>query len=160
MVGDFAVGKTSLTQQFVNHVFSEQYLTTIGVKIDTKIIDRGEGDQCKLVIWDVAGRDSLTPLQTNYLMGASGFLLVVDGTRRESIDSMKFLIDQAMKQLPNTPFLILFNKHDLADEWLITQEDVKLLETKKWSYLNVSAKTGKNVEIAFAKLVTKMLGEG
>ena len=74
VVGDFAVGKTSLTQKFVNNVFSEKYLTTVGVKIDTMEID-----QTKLVIWDLAGRDSLSPINLSYLAGASGVIYVADG---------------------------------------------------------------------------------
>ncbi len=159
MVGDFAVGKTSLTQQFVNQIFSEQYLTTIGVKIDTKIVEISDDRKCKLVVWDVAGRDSLTPLQTSYLMGASGFLLVVDGTRRDSIDSVKFLIDSAKKKLPSAPFIILINKSDLVDDWLFDEKDQLFFEKNNWKFLNSSAKTGENVDAAFTALVDAMLDQ-
>ena len=159
MVGDFAVGKTSLTQQFVNQVFSEQYLTTIGVKIDTKIVESSDDHECKLVLWDVAGRDSMTPLQTSYLMGASGFLLVVDGTRRDSIDSVKFLIDSARKKIPNAPFIILINKNDLQDEWSLNEKDEKLFNDNNWTYFYTSAKTGENVELAFTRLVDEMMAQ-
>lgn len=159
MVGDFAVGKTSLTQQFVNQIFSEQYLTTIGVKIDTKHVESSNGQRCKLVVWDVAGRDSLTPLQINYLMGASGFLLVVDGTRRESIDSVKFLVDSARKKIPNAPFIILLNKHDLDNDWKFDDKDQNLFTKNGWKFLTSSAKTGENVETAFITLVDTMLSQ-
>ena len=159
MVGDFAVGKTSLAQQFVNQVFSEQYLTTIGVKIDTKIVESSDDHECKLVLWDVAGRDSMTPLQTSYLMGASGFLLVVDGTRRDSIDSVKFLIDSARKKIPNAPFIILINKNDLQDEWSLNEKDEKLFNDNNWTYFYTSAKTGENVELAFTRLVDEMMAQ-
>ncbi|MDH3434076.1 MAG: GTP-binding protein, partial [Gammaproteobacteria bacterium] len=56
IVGDFAVGKTSIAERFVNNHFSESYLTTIGVKIDTKLIEVPDlGVSHKLVIWDIAG---------------------------------------------------------------------------------------------------------
>jgi len=83
LIGDFSVGKTSLVQQYVNQAFSEKYLTTIGVKIDTKLIEL-EDDELKLVLWDVAGRDSLSSINTSYLVGASGIILVLDGTRKET----------------------------------------------------------------------------
>jgi len=83
MVGDFSVGKTSLTQKFVNNVFSEKYLTTIGVKIDTVEID-----DTKLIIWDVAGRDSLSPINASYLGGAAGVVLVADGTREATVKGL------------------------------------------------------------------------
>ena len=153
MVGDFAVGKTSLTQQYVNQIFSEQYLTTIGVKIDTKIVELQEGQECKVVVWDVAGRDSLTPLQTSYLMGASAFMLVVDATRRDSIDSVKFLIDSAKKKIPDAPFIILLNKFDLIEQLVFDEKDSALFEKNKWQFLVTSAKTGENVEKAFSDLL-------
>lgn len=153
MVGDFAVGKTSLAQQFVNQVFSEQYLTTIGVKIDTKTVELSDARECKAVVWDVAGRDSLTPLQTSYLIGASAFMLVVDITRRDSIDSMKFLIDSVRKELPDVPFIILLNKSDIKDEIILTDRDKDFLKNQQWKYVYTSAKTAENVEAAFLQLL-------
>ena len=153
MVGDFAVGKTSLTQRFVKQAFSEQYLTTIGVKIDTKMVKLTDGQECKAVVWDVAGRDSLTPLQTNYLMGASAFMLVVDSTRRDSIDSMKFLIDSVRKQLPDAPFIILLNKWDMEEQIIFNDEDKNFMNKNQWQFVYTSAKTGENVENAFIQLI-------
>ena len=153
MIGDFAVGKTSLTQQFINQVFSEQYLTTIGVKIDTKTIELADGQACKAVVWDVAGRDSLTPLQTSYLMGAAAFMLVVDVTRRDSIDSMKFLIDSAIQKLSDVPFIVLLNKWDMTDEIVFNNEDQDFVNKNRWQFVYTSAKTGENVESAFIQLI-------
>lgn len=152
MIGDFAVGKTSLTQQFVNQIFSEQYLTTIGVKIDTKTVQLPSGDECKMVVWDVAGRDSLTPLQTSYLVGASAFMVVIDATRRDSIDAVKFLIDSAKKKLPSAPFIIMINKMDLSEKLIFNDDDKAFFEKNAWPFLFTSAKTGDNVEKAFLDL--------
>jgi len=160
MVGDFAVGKTSLTQQFVNHVFSEQYLTTIGVKIDTKTVDLSDGGQCKVIVWDVAGRDSMTPLQTSYLMGATSFMLVVDGTRRDSIDSVKFMVDSVRKKLPTAPFLVLINKSDLTDQLLFDEQDQLFFKSNGWSFVYTSAKTGSNVEKSFINLINLTMPSG
>ncbi len=156
LVGDFSVGKTSLTQQFVNQVFSERYLTTIGVKIDTKIISQESGT-VKLVIWDVAGRDSLSPLNANYLIGAAGYILVVDGTRRETISSANMLVETVHKKLPDVPFIVLVNKSDMADKWLFTDADMSKYEGFGWHVLKTSAKTGENVENAFLYLAGKLL---
>ena len=153
MIGDFAVGKTSLTQRFVKQMFSEQYLTTIGVKIDTKTVVLTDGQECKAVVWDVAGRDSLTPLQTNYLIGASAFMLVVDVTRRDSIESMKFLIDSTRQQLPDAPFIILLNKWDKGDQIIFNDKDQDFLNKNQWQFVCTSAKTGENVENAFFQLI-------
>ena len=109
--------------------------------------------ECKAVVWDVAGRDSLTPLQTSYLIGASAFMLVVDITRRDSIDSMKFLIDSARKELPDVPFIILLNKSDIKDEIILTDKDQDFLKNQQWKYVYTSAKTAENVEAAFLQLL-------
>lgn len=159
LVGDFAVGKTSLAQRYVNQVFSEQYLTTIGVKIDTKEIDFDD-KVVKLVIWDVAGRDSLSPLNANYLIGAAGFIMVVDGTRRETIDYAPSLMDIVKQKLPDQPFIVLVNKADLQDKWVFTDADKRSYQALGWNVLFTSAKTGEQVESAFQYLAEKFLQHG
>ena len=81
MIGASGVGKTSLVAKFVHSIFSEKYLTTVGVKIDKKTVKVGD-DDVMLMLWDLAGDDDFQRLQTSYLRGTSGFLLVADGTRR------------------------------------------------------------------------------
>ena len=80
MIGSFAVGKTSLVQQFINSIFSEKYQTTIGVKVDQKKILIGDME-ITLIIWDIHGEDEFQKIQLSCLKGASGYLLVMDGTR-------------------------------------------------------------------------------
>ena len=82
MIGSFGVGKTSLVARFVRSIFSEKYQTTVGVKIDKKILEVGD-KQVTLVLWDIAGEDALTTVRPSQLRGASGYILVVDGLRRE-----------------------------------------------------------------------------
>ena len=84
MLGTFAVGKTSLVQRFVQSIFSEKYLTTVGVKIDKKKMTV-DGQDVTLILWDLHGDDDFQRLQMTYLRGASGFFLVADGTRRETL---------------------------------------------------------------------------
>ena len=86
VLGDFAVGKTSTVARVVHNVFSDKYLTTVGVKIDTYVYEpEGAGAKpMKLVIWDIAGTDRFNAVEYSYLRGASGYLLVVDGTRPDT----------------------------------------------------------------------------
>lgn len=156
LVGDFSVGKTSLTQQFVKQVFSDQYLTTVGVKIDTKSLLLDE-KEVKLVIWDVAGRDVLSPLNANYLVGAAGFLLVIDGTRRDTIQSAKTLIETVKHKNAKATFVVLVNKNDLHEQWQFTDRDHEEYIALGWHVMTSSAKTGENVEEAFRVLARKML---
>lgn len=150
MVGDFAVGKTSLTQKFVNNVFSDKYLTTIGVKIDSVVV----GDS-KLIVWDVAGRDSLSPINANYLVGAAGIVLVCDGTRPSTITALHSLWQTVSDRIGDVPVVVAINKYDDPD-WQISEAQHADLAAKNWESFNTSAKTGKNVEDLFSSLVAKI----
>ena len=72
MLGDFGVGKTSLVARFVRNTFSDSYLTTVGVKVDSKEVALANGQTQKLVVWDIAGKSALDALNLSYLRGASG----------------------------------------------------------------------------------------
>src|SRR6204780_5202049 len=80
MVGEFGVGKTSLVRLFVDSIFDERYLTTIGVKIDRKDVTVGSAS-VTLMLWDLAGEDDLAQLKVSHLRGASGYILVPTGAR-------------------------------------------------------------------------------
>jgi small GTP-binding protein len=156
LLGSFAVGKTSLVQQFVHSKFSDKYLTTVGVKIDQKAV-RYNGADITLLVWDIHGEDEFQKIPTSYLKGSSGYLLVMDGTRRstlETVEKIKQLADEAIGK--DVPFILLINKVDLSDRWEMTFEDVNGFEKRGWRILTTSAKTGQNVEEAFIDL-TKMM---
>ncbi len=150
MVGEFAVGKTSLTQKFVNNVFSDKYLTTVGVKIDTAVI----GDT-KLVVWDIAGRDSLSPVNASYLVGAEGIILVADGTRSKTVDQLLGLRDIVTQRVGDVPVLVALNKHD-DPAWEVTSHQLMTLHDADLEVFNTSAKAGENVELIFTKLASKL----
>ena len=84
LLGAFGVGKTSLTRRFVDSIFSDTYLTTVGVKIDKKTV-AVNGNTVNLLIWDIAGEDEVSAVRTSYLRGAAGYLLVVDVTRAQTL---------------------------------------------------------------------------
>ena len=90
MLGAFAVGKTSLVARYVRSVFSEKYLTTVGVKVDKKDLTVDER-QISLLLWDINGHDDYQAVQQSYLRGTSGYLLVVDGTRRATLETVSKL---------------------------------------------------------------------
>jgi len=159
MIGDFSVGKTSTVGQFVSQAFSEKYLTTVGVKIDTKTLTLSTEDTVKFILWDIAGSDALTTASASYLRGAAGYLLVVDGTRRPTWESAKKLQASVTQQIGDKPFLVLLNKADLKEEWEIKQADIDLQLEQGWKMLKTSAKTGENVEKAFQILGRLLVGK-
>ncbi|MEM7081310.1 MAG: Rab family GTPase [Pseudomonadota bacterium] len=153
IIGDFAVGKTSSVARCVNNVFSEKYLTTVGVKIDTKELSlSNRSEPVKLVIWDIAGTDRFSAVEFSYLRGSNGFILVIDGTRQHTLDVAKKLRAEAFERYGEQPCVTLINKSDLEDEWQISDEMVAELDEQGFMPFVTSAKTGANVEAAFTRL--------
>jgi hypothetical protein len=156
MIGSFAVGKTSLVKRFVESIFSDKYLTTVGVKIDKKVLEV-DGRQTMLMLWDLEGQDNFAMLKLSYLRGAAGYLLVADGTRAETLKTAAELQGKVESSVGKVPFLLLVNKSDLAEQWEAVDEDLDKLAGDGWTVLKTSAKTGENVEEAFTDLARRML---
>ena len=113
MVGTSGVGKTSLVAKFVHSMFSDKYLTTVGVKIDKKTVAI-DGNEVMLMIWDLAGDDDYQRLQTSYLRGTSGYLLVADGTSQITLDQEIEIQGRVTEATGPVPFLLALNKADRA----------------------------------------------
>lgn len=156
MLGTFAVGKTSLVRRFVESIYSDNYLTTVGVKIDKKVME-AEGREVMLLLWDIQGEESASALQRSYLRGASGYLLVADGTRKDTLYTALSIQAKTQETLGEAPFLLLLNKADLTEQWAIDEREIEALAHKGWHVLRTSAKTGAGVEEAFLSLARKLL---
>lgn len=157
LIGATAVGKSSLVARYVSSIFSERYKTTIGVKIETHAVSRGE-QTLELVLWDMSGEDEFQNVQPSYLRGASGYLLVIDGTRRETCDVAVTLEARVRETLGTVPFVAVVNKSDLTAAWDIRPGDLEELGKRGWSVVLASAKTGAGVEAAFDRLADAILG--
>lgn len=152
LLGDFAVGKTSTIARSVRNTFSEAYLTSVGVKVDTKTLSDTEGRDLRLVLWDIAGANSLDQMRANYIGGSQGLLLVADGTRADTVDTALRLRDQAMRLLGRElPAVLILNKCDLAGEWEVPPQRIGEL-AQRLPVFSASARTGQGVEEAFAAL--------
>ena len=152
LTGHFGVGKSSLVKQFVHQKFSDQYLTTIGVKIDKKIIDV-DGTQVKMMLWDIAGESNMLKIPQKYFAGAHGILYVFDASREETYENIQNDLFQINKSLREIPFIILANKSDLLDSSLIEKLKAKI----DLPFQLTSAKTGDNVEKSFSDLAKNMI---
>lgn len=156
MLGAFAVGKTALVQQYVHSIFTERYLSTVGVKISKKSIQLDKQDMT-LVLWDLEGKDDYTDVNISYLRGAMGFFVVADGTRKETLDIALTLRTLALDLIGPVPHMLLINKADLASEWEIQDSHLAEVVAKGLRIVKTSAKTGLAVNDSFNALGRNML---
>ncbi|MCA9263477.1 MAG: GTP-binding protein [Planctomycetales bacterium] len=156
LLGAFAVGKTSLVRRFVDGIYDDDYHTTIGVKIDrhrTTVSDR----EVHLLIWDVAGAEDTFSVPSSYVAGAAGYLLVVDGTRADTLSTAASLVEQVRHDVGPIPFIVLLNKSDLIGEWEISADAIpEVISRHAVDILQTSAKTGDHVSEAFERLARTM----
>jgi small GTP-binding protein len=159
MMGAPGVGKTSLVRRFVDSVFSEKYLSTIGVKIDRKAVEAGE-DTLNLMLWDLQGEERYQWVRLQYLRGAAGYILVADGTRPETLEIAIGLQENAAGREEQLPFILCLNKADLSGQWAISATQQEWLKEKGWTVLKTSARSGDGVEDAFRALATRIVQDG
>ena len=159
MIGDFSVGKTSIASRYVKNIFSEKYHSTVGVKVDSKEVTIDSQTKLKLMIWDIAGKDSFTTLDENYLKGSSGYLLVADGTRINTIETAYKLQQHMEDKFGELPFCMLINKSDLQKEWQCTNDELSKAKINGWDCFETSAKTGAYIDHAFTELGRNCLNE-
>ena len=162
LLGDPAVGKTSLIDKYITDSFSENYQPTLGVNIVTKDIYLEEiNSDIRLLLWDIAGQAKYELTRKMFFQGCSGALFVYDKTRHSTFEhiKMKWLEDFIKYGKPNGVYLLIGNKLDLDDSIKVSSEEGKELshEIKAAEFIETSAKYGENVEMAFKKLVLHIL---
>jgi small GTP-binding protein len=161
ILGDPAVGKTSLVGRFVLEQFGEEYISTIGARVcekRVKVATGGSTTVVELVIWDIAGQNQFTSVTPSFYRGAEGALIVCDPTRRETFRNL-FSWDHRFRQAAaGASAIILFNKSDLSDRWEVQREEAESVAGElKHPCIFTSAKSGQNVESAFSALARKIL---
>lgn len=158
IVGDSAVGKTSLISCFVEQKFPNDYLPTIGTNLYLKEVRPRDNIIFQLTCWDIAGEKKWNVMRKLYYKGATGAFIVADLSRQETFDSVKNYWNPEIKQYcPGIPVILLANKNDLnhhftKEEIMKVGQDIGAIET----YLT-SAKTSLNVNDAFTTLVGEMV---
>ncbi len=166
LLGDGAVGKTSLIRRFVEDQFNDDYLLTIGTKTSKKrlIIKRTNPQRefhLTLMIWDIMGQISFRKLlHPTYLKGAKGALLVCDLTRKETLEHLDDWIDSLYIEGRVMPSVFVANKVDLEDQHVFGKAEFESVASAYDSpFFMTSAKTGENVEKAFQSLGEKLIDE-
>lgn len=151
MLGSFAVGKTSLVRRYVDSIFSENYVTTIGVKIDKKVTSYNGADLC-LILWDVYGEDNHQSVLPSYLRGMSAYILVIDPSRPATFASAKKLHSLVLDTLGAKPFVLVLNKSDIKSEWEMDEDILSELSAAAIRTVETSAKTDTGVDEIFETL--------
>ncbi len=155
LLGDFAVGKTSLVRRYVDNQFGDEYLSTIGVKISRKLVQTEES-RLQLVIWDIEGRSSFSEGMNAYLQGASGAVIVGDVTRSETVANIANHISSFLTINPRSVIVVAQNKADLlerASDGALRLEDQE--RVIHWQL--TSARNGSGVQTIFETLSRELI---
>ncbi|NHI88662.1 MAG: GTP-binding protein [Candidatus Thorarchaeota archaeon] len=162
LLGEAAVGKTSLVRRYTENVFDEEYKQTIGTTFATKDIDvtDGEGNvrTVRLNIWDMGGQSTYRELRRQFMKGASGAVIVYDVTRPETFMAMNNWFESFKEVCPDSPVIISANKVDLSENRMVPQEPGMML--RDWfqaEYFETSAKTGDKVNNVFTRVAEVVL---
>lgn len=165
LVGDSAVGKTSLIRKFVSDQFDDKYIKTIGTKVTKKVMTvqnpkNGEAVDVNLMIWDIMGDKGFRHMLTQaYFFGTHGIIGMCDVTRKKTLSALSDWMLGVKEVVNDVPVVFLGNKCDLVEEQELDINDINIFATRYKSastYLS-SVKTGFNVELAFKSLSEKVL---
>ncbi len=153
LTGSFGVGKTSLFNRFLYQRFDERYLTTIGVKVDKKVIEI-DGRELSMLVWDIAGEVTQDKVPHSYFLGASGIVFVFDLTRPVTYQHLEKDIAYLKNKVPGVTMRVVGNKKDLK-----TPEEIEAIISALPvdCDLTSSAKTGENVEALFQDMGRSLL---
>ena len=150
IIGEPAVGKTSLVKKFVSGKFTKDYRASIGTNIFIKKIKLKNDIDTTIQIWDIAGQERWTKMRRPYYAGARGVFIVGDLTRKNTFSQIeKFWFPDIKQYCEIAPFILLANKSDL--ERKLSESEINSLGERinAISIVYTSAKTGENVEMAF-----------
>ena len=162
LLGDPAVGKTSLVQRYAYDRFDDKYLSTIGTKPSVKNVTYKD-DEVPLTIWDIAGQETFQNVHNSYFNGASGAILVCDICRPETIESLTHWSHRFHRSAHEAPIILVSNKWDLVEEEeekvsLNLEKDIlSFLKQEECVYIRSSAKDNMNIEDIFRNLVEKIM---
>ncbi|NMC05733.1 MAG: GTP-binding protein [Candidatus Lokiarchaeota archaeon] len=165
VIGDYAVGKTSLIARFIQKKFMKEYKPTLGVNLILKEISfkdkKGKEILCNLVLWDIAGQSRYQTIRKLYYKGCSAAMLVYDVTRVETFNNLvsNWVQDYSENTTGEKIYILVGNKADLNDIKKVSTEQGQKLqkELAAVDFVETSARDGTNVEDAFINLVKILL---
>ncbi len=159
VIGDPAVGKTSLIKRFSEHKFETEYKPTLGANILIKEVEIGN-IQIKLLLYDIAGQMKWSEVRQLYYKGAQGALMVYDVTRPTTFNSISRWHEELLKNASSVPKILLANKVDLKDKRKIdSNQGADLASEMNCPFFETSALNGIKVVEAFTDLAATLLNK-
>lgn len=155
LLGHLNVGKSSLVRRFIYDQFSEEYISTIGVNINKKVVHL-PSESITLIIWDLEGQTTIENIPESYLIGAEGFIYVFDLNRPSTYENLAEQVKLLKERFPLTPFKTVGNKRDLITSEMLNTIQMKL---DPINFKVSSAKTGESVEELFVELAKAFVYE-
>ena len=156
LLGDFAVGKTSLVRRFVYDLFDDKYISTIGVKVSRKTLavpsEDGAVIELTMMLWDLAGSEDFSQVRGSYMRGAAGAILVCDLTRPETLLSLESYRADLHQVSPEAVVVVVANKSDSPEQRLLLHQVEEGATSPGAACFITSARTGENVEKMFRHL--------
>ncbi|GMT18882.1 hypothetical protein PFISCL1PPCAC_10179 [Pristionchus fissidentatus] len=157
IIGDSGVGKSSLLLRFADNVFSENYITTIGVDFKIRTVDM-EGQRVKLQIWDTAGQERFRTITSTYYRGTHGVIVVYDVTNGESFGNVKRWLMEIDTNCENVQKILVGNKCECAERRVVLTSDAqRFSESMGIQFFETSAKNNTNVEAMFNSVTRLVL---
>jgi len=157
LVGDVAVGKTSLIRRFVQDEFDDRYIATVGTKVTKKTVDvtwKGAPAMLDMMVWDIMGEKGFRALLRDaYFEGSHGVIAVCDLTRKDTFYDLNNWVQMIRKQVGTVPIVFLGNKMDLGERLVVSEEELARMGTiHNAAHFLSSAKNGHGVNEAFRTL--------
>ena len=158
LLGNSNVGKSSLFLRFVDDIWNDTFVPTIGVDFKIKTFDIDE-KKIKMQIWDTAGQERFKNIIASYYRGAHGILLIYDVTDKDSFKNLSnWLIEIEKNASKNVLKVLIGNKNDLEDKRVITYNQGKeFADTYGLKFIETSAKKNLNVNEAFETLGRELM---
>lgn len=158
VVGEGAVGKTSLIIRYTEGHFRESYLMTVGTSFAVKELDFGD-TLVRLQLWDLAGQPHFSSVRPVFYRGAAGSIMVFDVTRRDTYDAIPKWYEEVSQVTGDITSVLLANKVDLVDQRVVsTEEGMAIAQHYGWTYFETSAKDGRGVTDAFRQIAVQCVG--
>ena len=157
LIGDVAVGKSSIIKRYVNNEFNSNYVLTISTELSTKSLLISENKKVNLLIWDTCGQERFRSVTRQYYRDTQAILLVFDLTNEKTFNDMQSWYDEAVEYANEVKcmFFLLGNKSDEDNKIKVKEKDIKNFMRKNHKikkYFDVSAFNGHNIDLTFDKI--------